>query len=612
MTQITVQAQNDTKSFENTQFLLYKADYTYSFLVEYIIYKSPTSWPAYGATKLRLNLIVYYFCYFENSAIRERRPCRIAPAGRTRATVANPFLIPVNDMYINYLQQFKIILTASSLGAIFLLACTQDVERTPKASNVEHFTAAVEANPADPVLHHQLGMALALNQRLEEATAIYLRAIELDSTYALAHHGLGQLAAINGDLEGARSRFALAISADSTLAESHNDLGDVLRQLGDAEASLTAFEAATRYSPDEPLYHYNLGQLYLHLGRTADATGAIEHSVRLDGTFLPGHRSLARLHATAKRFDRAIQAYRRALTLAPDPESYTKLGDLYAEMMRFDDATREYEMALQIDSTYAFAEYGLGSVQAARGQLTEATERLDKAARIEPELTPALRALARIFMGKGRYDRAEEVLNRAIQQKDDEAHTHRMVGRLLTSLERFPRAEAALTKAIELAPQDAHALFLLASLYQKTERKAEAIDRLRQALQADPSHLEATHSLASMLQGTKGATASESERLMLRYEHLSGLANTEAKHRYQLRDNPDNAQARFGLAQTYMAMRKTGEAITQLRALLSTDPDHRNAGLQLCQLLAQSNDLESAIALANSLAQRLPLSLIHI
>lgn len=76
--------------------------------------------------------------------------------------------------------------------------------------------------------------------RLDEATALYRRAIELDPALALAWNGLSKSLERAGDLDGAL---------------------DAARRLAELE-------------PDDPLSHTNLSQLYQRKGMIAEAEDA--------------------------------------------------------------------------------------------------------------------------------------------------------------------------------------------------------------------------------------------------------------------------------------------------------------------------------------------------
>ena len=241
-----------------------------------------------------------------------------------------------------YLQELMSSARRASRGllAIALFSCGSDDEAGPsgEADLLKRYVAAVEADPDNPVSQYNLAVALARTDRVDEAAAGYFKAMQLDSTYAMPYQGLGQLAARKGDRDGARRFFQPALRLDWTLAESYNNLGHIARHEGDLTTALSFFEAAVRQAPDTAVFEYNRGQVLLQMDRLKDGKEAMERCVQLDGSFAPGHRALGDMYASRQRFDEAIQSYRRALRLDPQPSTHVGLGDVYAAAVRLDDA----------------------------------------------------------------------------------------------------------------------------------------------------------------------------------------------------------------------------------------------------------------------------------
>lgn len=91
------------------------------------------------------------------------------------------------------------------------------------------------------------GLQLFIAHRLDEAVAVYRRAIELDPAFPLAWNGLSKSLERAGDLEG-------ALQAAKRLAE---------------------------LEPDDPLTHTNLSQLHQRLGKIPEAEEAKARAMSL-------------------------------------------------------------------------------------------------------------------------------------------------------------------------------------------------------------------------------------------------------------------------------------------------------------------------------------------
>lgn len=96
-------------------------------------------------------------------------------------------------------------------------------------------------------------------------------------------------------------------------------------------------------------------------------------------------------------------------------------GEAYAEEMRYKEAAREYEKAVQIDSGYAEAHSNLGYSYRKQGLYDEAVASYKRAIALDPELSEAYEYLGEAYAEMNKFDLAEEQL-RALKRLDpDEA-----------------------------------------------------------------------------------------------------------------------------------------------------------------------------------------------
>ncbi len=96
----------------------------------------------------------------------------------------------------------------------------------------------------------------------------------------------------------------------------------------------------------------NLGVSRLQLGRPAKAIAPIEASLRVTGENLEALLALGSAAANAGFFERALDAFDRALA----PRLHALRGEVLLELERQDDARRAFSKALALDSQYAPAQ----------------------------------------------------------------------------------------------------------------------------------------------------------------------------------------------------------------------------------------------------------------
>ena len=146
---------------------------------------------------------------------------------------------------------------------------------------------------------------------------------------------------------------------------------------------------------------------------------------------LRGHQARAE-----KDWTGALQAYHRALEIAPAPEEliglevgrylYTQLGRTYAQVGQLEQAVRFLEQATALKPTYREAYNELGVAYASLGNLEKAVETWQKLVALHPDFAPAYFNLGRALW---RLERRQQA--RAYWQKGVElAPNHPSAGRI--------------------------------------------------------------------------------------------------------------------------------------------------------------------------------------
>jgi superkiller protein 3 len=93
------------------------------------------------------------------------------------------------------------------------------------AGAAAHFAETLRVNPQSPAAHYNLGMALLMQHKHDEAGEHLANAVALNPDYALAHDALGLVRQAQGRLDEARTHFerAVKLNPDNALARRHLD-----------------------------------------------------------------------------------------------------------------------------------------------------------------------------------------------------------------------------------------------------------------------------------------------------------------------------------------------------------------------------------------------------
>ena len=211
-------------------------------------------------------------------------------------------------------------------------------------------------------------------------------------------------------------------------------------------------------------------------------------------------------------------------------------------------------LTVSLDADQFDAHMALGNTLAPQGRMQEAVEHFAAAARLRPESADAQHRLGMALVQAGRNDEAIAALTNAVRLDPNRAAAHADLGRARISRGDYAGAIPDLTEAVRLDPERAEPQSDLGYLLTLTDRPDEAIRYLNNAVRIRPDYAEAQNNL-----GFAHARAGRFEQALPLF--------TEA-----IRLKPDYDLARRNRILTLAALRRTGEAIAEARALLRDRP----------------------------------------
>jgi tetratricopeptide (TPR) repeat protein len=166
--------------------------------------------------------------------------------------------------------------------------------------------------------YNNLGVALATENRLDEAVEMYRIALQIRPDYALAHYNLGNALAKGGYFEEGLFHFNESLRIDPGHKEVHNDLGVALIKQERLTEAIRHLQKALQLSPDYAVAHNNLG---IALGRQNHLVEAIHHyqeALRHDPEYAEAHNNLGYALQRQGQFEAAHYHYGEALRIHPD------------------------------------------------------------------------------------------------------------------------------------------------------------------------------------------------------------------------------------------------------------------------------------------------------
>src|SRR5450830_784723 len=274
-----------------------------------------------------------------------------------------------------------------------------------------------------------------------------------------------------------------------------------------------AARRASAIDPDLPEAQVTLGQVLTAAGQNAEAVAVIQKALAKDPRSAPALLALVTALQRSKDPAGAEQAALRLVELRPTSwAGFNRIGSLYFLSSRYEKAAEAYRRAIALNPDVAFVHLNRGAVLLRLGRFEEARAALDDSIRIRP-VPQAYSNLGVAHYLLGRFPEAAASFQRAVDLAPKNYRWHIYLGDALSQVpEQAGRARAAYEAALPLVtselsvnPADALNVVLLGRCLARTGEPERAWSEIRRGLALAPEdeNVLETAAAAAMVLGKK-------------------------------------------------------------------------------------------------------------
>ena len=199
---------------------------------------------------------------------------------------------------------------------------------------LQNFTLAIQVDPFYAAAFNDRGLVQCYISNFDGAIDDFQKAISLDPSFAMAYNNAGAARYYNQDIakphkkdiRQAKELFTKAIEQEPTLALAYRNRGAMSIFLKDYDLSLSDLEKAHHLNPKDALTLFYLGVVHADEGNGKIATSYFNKSIAEDPNLPFNYEELGNMQKRLKRFDAAMDNYRKAKRLNAGP-LYTGLID---------------------------------------------------------------------------------------------------------------------------------------------------------------------------------------------------------------------------------------------------------------------------------------------
>ncbi len=256
--------------------------------------------------------------------------------------------------------------------------------------------------------HVHRGFQYAIANKDKEAIQEYEKAIQIDPTYAPAYHGIGTVHFFNSDYEKAFPYYQKALEYNPDYGPSHKFLGLIYVDRKKYDEAIEEYHKAIKARPYDATPYGHLGDAYYFFKKDSDKALHFYVECLERGLDKQGHTPLhyrARIHTNLGniyrekgRLEEATAEYNRAIELYPkyaqkarkhleklSAQKYFTSGIKFEKEKLFVKAEKEYKKVLKVIPDYVEAHYHLGIIYNLQEKYEKAKTSLGKAVKLDPK-----------------------------------------------------------------------------------------------------------------------------------------------------------------------------------------------------------------------------------
>ncbi|HKQ72467.1 MAG TPA: tetratricopeptide repeat protein [Blastocatellia bacterium] len=420
------------------------------------------------------------------------------------------FLTPILVAQLNILAQSQL----DKIERAGTLIRDNQIEEAERQLN-----EALKTRPNEPAALNLLGTIRAMQGKLNDAEALFARAIRIEPRMVGARMNLARLYLLSSMPEKAVEKLKETLRLEPGNVEANYRLAWVLLSLGRIDECISIAETARQsLRPSAPLLAV-LGDAYLKKGALDKAEASYGAALDADGgnadallglamvALARSDNKAATIHLNNVRnlivdspellykfagiaidlqlTEGALQALKRAIELRPaEPSYYFLSGVARLEKPDLDEAENAFRQVLNLRPDHAEGQLYLGYILLKQKRLTEARERLEMSLQKQAGAPEPFHHLGFYYLGliaqdQNENEKAENLFGKAIRLAPSFAHAHIALGSTYLRMKNYPAARQALETGVKLAPGDSKAHYNLALLYSRLNDPERAQEEMR-------------------------------------------------------------------------------------------------------------------------------------
>ena len=368
---------------------------------------------------------------------------------------------------------------------------------------LSRFEQALAAAPENPEVIEAVGRALLNLDRLEEAEASFLDALELDPEWVAPRMGLALVALRRDEPFKIVHHLERAMEADPEYPDAYVELGRYYGSMAEPALAKATFERWTARHPEDADMLINAGLTAFDAADYAQALEFFERAVEVASgeEQKSGARTFrANTLDMLGRYEEAVEAYEEVIAETPEWwEAHANLGICHARNGRPERAEAAFRRGLEdCPGSPEIRDELAAHLLAERKDLQEALRLSEEAVALGRDEIRHLHTLGEVRLSLGDESGAAEAYHAMLALDPENPEAHLEIGLLHEVRGEVREAEEHFVESLKSDPANPRTLYSYASLYYGADDLETAEELLVRAVAADASYSPALSALASV------------------------------------------------------------------------------------------------------------------
>lgn len=396
------------------------------------------------------------------------------------------------------------------------------------AESLNAFQKALEIRP-DFVQALEGAAQLEYNAGRPDARVLLERLVVLSPREPTAHAMLGALAFKRSDCESAVTHFKQSWEVIYGRPEALTEYGDCLFQTRRPQEAIPVFKRITELQPSDWHAPYDLAVVQFRAGQNEEAIQTLRPLVEGPNPNLDALNLIAAAYEANRQTPLAVAALQQGIKLAPrDMNNYLDLATISLDHGSFQVGVDVLNAGIQTipDSAALYLERGVLFVQMLKYDL--AASDFEMASKLSPQQNVSTVALGISLLQHNEPSQSLQVVRARLQKSPNDPILNYLLAEILLRkgvqphTPEFGEALSAARRSIQDKPDFVLAHDVLSELYLRADMIGEAIAQSRLALKADRDDQSALYHLIVALR--KSGNSSEIPALVQRLAQATSSA----------------------------------------------------------------------------------------